>query len=186
MQKHPSSTSTEGGFKKKAVRQFVLWGGGTGPVRVVTGTGGLWACAAGCHRARGVGCAPPPFPGIIPVLGCQALTLAGETPQRGAEPQHVQRNPPGGSRHPLPGPLSSRRAEPLLPPPRLAPLPGGAACFLRPTGDVSLPHPWVGLLHAWLYVQTCASGSSLKGGEGDLPDTRGRFWGWLASVFCCR
>lgn len=94
--------------------------------------------------------------------------MYGETPQEclGASP-----------------PAPSARAELSLCSPltSLAPLPRSPACFLHPTGDISPRCPWVGLIHAWLYVQTCASGSCLKGGEGDVPNNRGRFWGSVGS-----
>lgn len=50
-------------------------------------------------------------------------------------------------------------------------------------GDVFPPCPRVGLIHARLYVRTCAGGRSRKGGEGKPPGRRGRRGGSAAS--CC-
>lgn len=62
MQKHPSLPSTEGELKKEQYWNLSHGEGVTGPVRVITGTGALWACAAGCHGELGAACSPHPFP----------------------------------------------------------------------------------------------------------------------------
>jgi len=130
VQIHPSTPSTEEKFKKEQCWSLSHGQGATGPVRLITGTGGLWACAASCCRGLDAGCAAHPFPGITPVLGCQALTLAGEMHSEGQSHSTCGKTPREGLGASSPAPSAPAEPNPC------SPLPGGPACLLRPTGTL--------------------------------------------------
>lgn len=125
-------------------------------------------------------CAPQPFPGIIPFLGCQALTLGGADRQK-----HGMCVAPPQEGFGASSPAPSAVIEPLHPLPCWPLSPGILPASRAPLGTLSLPCLWVDLIHAWLYMQTCAGGSSLKGGEGNAPTARGSSGARFAAVFCC-
>lgn len=144
------------------------------------GLGTLGLCGL---LTQGTGCrvCSPTLPWHHPFFGVLSSDLGWS---RQAKPWHVHGNPHEGLGASSPAP--SAAPEPLLPaPPCLALLPGGPACFPYPTGDIFLPCPWVDLIHAWLYMQMYAGGSSLKGGEGSVPTDRGSSGVQFVAVFWC-
>lgn len=135
---------------------------------------GLWTQGTEC-RVRS-----PTLPWHHPFFRVPSSDLGWS---RQAEPWHVHGTP---KRVSVPPPQVPQLSLCLYSPCHAWPLsPGILPASRAPLGTLSLPCLWVDLIHAWLYMQTCAGGSSLKGGEGNGPTDRGSSGAWFVAVFCC-